>query len=264
MIELIDLKAVFIDGVDSAGGVSKDAVIRLSDINCPLTNLDPDGVNEFKDEVQNIIIGSRSIRSKTKPDPIAALLMNADLNTGNEPIDEEAYNLFERSRLADKWRGNKIGKLNELMACMLPNIIKSESGRLDLQVTDREIIAEMKNRFNTMNAASAIKTRKNMESIVFDNNSVFKGYQARLVERIPKSDGVKGFFSPSDPDRGMKTTDSDFITRQGFQQFLTECGGPLVYLQGIFLIASVLVENQLLPRDYDMNFIFRLLKESIS
>ncbi|RLV57753.1 Eco47II family restriction endonuclease [Parashewanella curva] len=263
-IQLLDLKALYIDGYKESGNISINSELKLSDINPLVGNLDPVGVENFKKEVTSIIIGSRGVRPKSKPDPISALLMNADLSNGNEPINEEAYLLFERGRIADKWRGNKIGKLNELMACMLPNVIKSESGQLDLQVPDKKLIAEVKNRFNTMNAASAIKTRKNMHSLVYQNSSRFKGFKAILVERIPKSSGEQAYFSPSNPDTGEKTPDTDLIVRKGLQQFLTECGGPLLYIQGIILIAQVLVENHLLPRDYDMRFIFKLLKESLS
>lgn len=263
-VNLIDLKAVFIDGKKSAVSIPQDQPIKLSDIDCPLNNLDADGVDKFKKEVNNIITGSRTIERKTKPDPISALLMNADTTNNDGPINKEAYELFERSRLADKWRGNRIGELNELMACMLPNISKSSSGELDLKLSNQNVIAELKNRFNTMNAASAIKTRKNMEELVFNNSSKYKGFKAILVERVPKSDGKESYFSPSDPDKGMKTTETNLILRKGFQQFLEDCGGPLVYLQGIILIATVLVENQLLPNDYDMRFIFNLLKESIT
>ena len=263
-IKLVDLKAMFIDGNQSAITIPQNQPIKLNDIDCPIDNLDPEGIEEFKKEVKNIITGSRTITRKTKPDPISALLMNADTTNNDGPINKESYELFERSRLADKWRGNRIGELNELMACMLPNISKSSSGELDLVLSNQNIIAELKKRFNTMNAASAIKTRKNMEELVFNNSSKYKGYKAILVERVPKSDGTESLFCPSDPDKGMKTTESELILRKGFQQFLEDCGGPLVYLQGIVLIATVLVENQLLPNDYDMRFIFSLLQESIT
>jgi hypothetical protein len=267
-IHLIDLKAIFIDGHTASGSIDVNSELKLCDIDSLTTNLDSKGVNDFKEEVASIITGSRSVRNKSKPDPISALLMNADLSSGNEPIDEAAYQLFEKSRIADKWRGNKIGQLNELMACMLPNIASQnqakKSGQLDLFVSNKNIIAEVKNRFNTMNAASAIKTRKNMQELVFQQSSVYKDHKAVLVERIPKTNGDEVPFSPSDPDIGMKTQDSPLIVRKGLQQFLTECGGPLVYLQGIILIAEVLVENSLLPADYDMRFIFKLLKESVT
>ncbi len=263
-IQLIDLKAIYIDGQSSSGNIDLKSELKLIDINNLTSNLDPQGVRKFKSEVESIIIGSRGVRNKSKPDPLSALLMNADVSSGSQPVDEAAYESFEKSRITDKWRGNKIGQLNELMAQMLPNVSKSGSGQLDLQVQNKSIIAEVKNRFNTMNAASAIKTWKNMDDLLTGKHSPFSGYKAILVERIPKKDGSSAQFAPSNPDKTSKTTGSNDILRMGLQQFLTECGGPLVYIQGIIMIAEVLVENQLLPADYDMRFIFKLLKESVT
>lgn len=267
-IQLIDLKAIYIDGHASSGNIDLESELMLSDIHNLTSNLDPHGVKDFKVAVESIIIGSRGVRNRSKPDPISALLMNADVSAGDAPVDENTYQLFEKSRIADKWRGNKIGQLNELMACMLPSITSQntakKSGQLDLLVAGKNTIAEVKNRFNTMNAASAIKTRKNMWDLITKQSSSYKGFTAVLVERIPKTTGKQEYFSPSDPDEGMKTSDSDQIVRMGLQQFLTECGGPLVYIQGIILIAEVLVDNQLLPIDYDMRFIFSLLKDSLT
>jgi hypothetical protein len=267
-INLVDVYNIYVEKTDSSGGIDSSTPLPLSSLIFDESNLDSNGLSAYKEAVNKIITGSRAVRNKSKPDPIAALLMNADVSSDNDPISEADYSLFEKSRLADKWRGNRVGELNELMACLLPNINLSSAGKLDLEVSGTNgqtgTIAEVKNRFNTMNAASAIKTRKTMEDIVFLNASNFNGYKAALVERIPKKDGEEVNFNPSNPDTGRKGEETDQIVRIGLQQFLTEHGGRLIYIKGIIIIAQVLSENDLLPDDYDMRFIFGLLKDSIS
>ena len=267
MISIQSIHDVFVAGEDVSGNIAKSNSIPLSSISLNIAKMEQQDIDKFKDAVKGIVIGSRSARNTSKPDPISALLMNVDLPEGSSPLTKSDYDIFEKSRIADKWRGNRIGELNELIACLLPNISKSSSGQLDLIIEQSGTpvaIAEVKNRFNTMNAASSIRTRQTMESLVLDQGSKYKGKDAILVERIPKHDGTPALFNPSDPKRGQKGSDSPQIVRMGLQQFLTKYGNdPYVYIESLILIAQVLSESGILPVDYDMRFIFKLLKQSL-
>nr|WP_193987847.1 Eco47II family restriction endonuclease [Lelliottia steviae] len=267
-VDLNDVYNVFIAGKIESNGITANSVIPLCRITWDSSNIHEPALKTFTDAVHSIIDGSKNVRSTTKPDPIAALLMNADLAPGDKPFDESDYRLFEQTRLADKWRGNRIGDLNELMACLLEHIKMSSSGKLDIKVSPKNghqgVIAEFKNRFNTMNAASAIRTRQTMEGLIFQKNSEFYGYKAALVERIPKKSGEQVLFNPSNPGTGRKGEESEDIIRVGLQQFLAEQGDQLLYLKAIVIIALALKEREQLPEDYNMGFIFRLLLESIS
>lgn len=264
---IADIEDQFINGKDTL--LKGFHPIVLGDIEVDFSDLSPEGVVEFKDMIINIIVGSRKLRPSTKPDPIAAMLMNADRSSNEPRVNADEYARFEATRIADKWRGNRIGELNELICCLQPNMKKSDSGRLDIQVFDDSgkviAVAEVKNRYNTMNAASAIRTRSTMETVVLDKHSNFHGCDAILVERIPKKNGEATGFNPSDPSRGQKTAESHQIKRMGLHQFLSEYGkAKHVYAKSIVLMAHTLHEQGILPDDYDLRFIFNLMRESLS
>ena len=136
-VDLNDVYNVFIAGETESNGISANSVIPLCCITWDSSNIHEPALKIFTDAVHSIIDGSKVVRNKTKPDPIAALLMNADIAPGDKPFDESEYRLFEQTRLADKWRGNRIGALNELMACLLENIKMSSSGKLDIEVPSK-------------------------------------------------------------------------------------------------------------------------------
>lgn len=243
--------------------------VPLSSLNIQFDNFDLEGVQELKNQIKEIIEGSKKKKELTKPDPIAALLMSIDRPSLNEPLSEEEYEQFEQARIADKWRGNRIGSLNEAILNIFSNIKLSEAGKLDVIVQDENegtvAIAEVKNRYNTMNAASAIRTRQAMENLVLERGSTYYNADAVLVERIPKSNGEEAKFNPSNPARGSQGENTDKIKRMGMQQFLCKyCQDELAYIKAVILIAQVLHENKILPNDFNMKFIFKLLKKSLS
>ncbi|MDD1784120.1 Eco47II family restriction endonuclease [Enterovibrio sp. ZSDZ35] len=266
-INIADIEDQFINGKDT--NLLGFHPIPLGDIEVDFSDLSQEGVTDFKKMIVNIIVGSKELRPSTKPDPIAAMLMNVDRSMNDPRVNAEEYARFEATRVADKWRGNRIGELNELICCLQPNMKKSDSGRLDIQVLDGcnkvIAIAEVKNRFNTMNAASAIRTRKTMETVVLDKTSSYYGCDAILVERIPKKNGEITDFNPSDPSRGQKGSETNKIRRMGLHQFLSVYGeAKHVYAKAVVLMAFTLREQGVLPNDYDLRFIFNLMHESLS
>lgn len=267
-IDIQDIHNVFVAGVQRSGNVSRDEIIPLNRIDLDLEQFKPEALQRFISAVREITEGSRIERPVSKPDPIAAIFMNIN---ADEVISEDDYQKFEKLRLADKWRGNRIGQINELIIDLFQNFRLSTSGKLDVVVyksndtNDPIAIAEIKNRYNTMNAASAIRTRQTMESLVLDKGSSFFGCDAVLVERIPKTDGSEALFNPSDPKRGQVGNPSEKIKRMGLQQFLTRyCKDETAYVKAIILIAKTLVATGALPDDYDLRFIFSLLHQSLT
>lgn len=262
-----DLEMYFIGGQKNS--LQGFHPLPLCDIHVDFSGLTLDDVTAFKLAIIDIVVGSKNHEAISKPDPIAAILMNADRDNKDPRMTADEYKLFEATRIADKWRGNRIGDLNELICCLQPNITKSSAGKLDVLVHDGNgnvtAVAEVKNRFNTMNAASAIRTRKTMESLVLERGATYFGCDAILVERIPKKEGAEVDFNPSDPSRGQKGQASDKIKRMGLHQFLSKYGKTeYAYVTAIILLAQTLHEQGILPADYDMRFIFNLLNDSLS
>ncbi|GAL35248.1 hypothetical protein JCM19240_3618 [Vibrio maritimus] len=269
--QLSDIYQVYIKGLEEAGDVVIGKPLPLDKISCDLSSFDSSNIEQLEDAVKDLIERSGQQRNSTKPDPLAALFQNLDRDfaAGETAVTRKEYEQFEKTRVNDKWRGNRIGSLNELIATLPRRIALSSAGQLDLVVMDENnlpiAIVEMKNRWNTMNSSSAIRLRREIERHVLTRGSTFHNCKGLLVERIPKVDGEASHFSPSDPSTGEKTPDNANIQKMGLQQFLSQfAGDQLAYMKGIVIIAQTMVEEDALPADYDMTLIFELLAESLS
>lgn len=244
--------------------------IPLNKINMDTSLLCDSAILDLTSFIKDIIKKSKQERNSSKPDPIAALFQNIDhdLSEGNEPVSYDDYYLFEKIRINDKWRSNHIGKVFEKILSLSKNVSPSES--LDLKLKKNgEIFAliEAKNRFNTMNSSSAIRLRKEMEELVTHTHTQYtqNKVKAFLVERIPKGKGDEVYFSPSDSFRTTSTANREEIKKIGVQCFFEKyTDDKLTYLKSIVLIAKTMAEEGVLPKDYDMSFIFKLFKESLS
>lgn len=270
-MQLTDIFNVYLRGMESSNGICRGIAIPLNSISANFDSFDEDSIDRLETAVIDLIRKSALQRNTTKPDPLAALFQNLDrdFDAGDTPVTRREYEQFERTRVADKWRGNRIGNLNELIATLPERIQLSQEGQLDLVVFDNNdipiAVIEVKNRWNTMNSSSAIRLRKEIERHVLSRGSTFHQCKGILVERIPKGNGNSCYFSPSDPSTGEKTADNDIILRMGLQQFLSQyAGDQLAYMKGIIIIANTMVQEGALPAEYDMSFIFELLEESIS
>lgn len=269
IFEVKDIRAVFIDGQESSGNVTFTSSIPLCQINLDISSYDPDRLAALEADVTQIIEQSRLQRNESKPDPIAALFCNLDrdFSSGESAISDLDYTKLENARIQEKWRGNRIGKLNELIAGLLPNIELSSAGQMDLIIKDNNnepsALVEVKNRFNTMNAGSIARLRTEMERLVLHKGSNYFGCEAILAERIPKNDGNEQLFTPSNNATGARFQESNKIKRMGLDQLLSRYD-RYAYLRSIIFIAHVMSHNNALPQDYDMSVIFRLLRASLS
>lgn len=125
-------------------------------------------------------------------DPFSALFECATLG-----IDmSEWLATYESQRLRQKTLQNHIGKLHEIAISCLPGWKVSDS-TADVINADLKIIAEIKNKHNTMNSSSALATYRKLEQLV---DGVFAGYESYVVQILVKANS-KPFsipFVPSD------------------------------------------------------------------
>lgn len=269
-INVDDIHAIYFMGLEEVNGLTQESAIPLDSIaDDYMKGYDNDAIDSLKSEIVDIIAQSSKPRALQKPDPIAALLSNLDrdFTKGDNPITYEEYELLERSRVMEKWRSNRIGELNERIATLLPNISKSSPGQLDLIVTgstgNPTALVEVKNKFNTMNASAMARLRTEMDRLVLNRGGKYLGCEAILAERIPKYDGTEQPFAPSNNATGEKFQTHPKIKRMGLNQLLSR-NDNLVYLKSMIFIAQVMSEHNALPSNYNMQGIFRLLRESLS
>lgn len=103
---------------------------------------------------------------------------------------------YESRRLRQKTLQNHIGKLHEVAISCFPGWELSDS-TADVESKEKRIVAEIKNKHNTMNSSSALATYRKLEHLV---DGSYEGYQSYIVQIIPKktSKPYELNFTPSD------------------------------------------------------------------
>lgn len=128
----------------------------------------------------------------SEADPFSALFECAILGiTINEWLTT-----YEARRIRQKTLQNHIGKLHEIAVSCLPDWNLSDS-TADVENSNLKIIAEIKNKHNTMNSSSALSTYNKLEQLV---DGVYEGFQSYVVQIIPQKSAIPYSlpFQPSD------------------------------------------------------------------
>ena len=112
-------------------------------------------------------------------DPFAALF-----SVAYNHISLEDWNRLEKERQAQKSIQNAIGEFHQkLLGSFYGWKDAGRGGSVDLVNEDKKIIAEVKNKYNTMNSSAATETYSKLANhLKYDR----KGYTAYLVQIIPQ------------------------------------------------------------------------------
>lgn len=141
-------------------------------------------------------------------DPFAAIFsMTAfDLSPKNWLVNE-------MNRQADKTLTNALGDFHQ---SMLGHVLGWKSlpvgNQVDLVSDDRKIVAEIKNKHNTVTGKNLISLYNSLENIVDDKTSIYKGYTAYYVTILAGSpERVNKPFTPSDSSKGKQVAAKEHI-----------------------------------------------------
>jgi hypothetical protein len=153
-------------------------------------------------EVRNLMIKAEQALDidekkfhKNVIDPFSALLTMAGFD-----IDYEAWEKVEYSRQAQKTLQNHIGEFHQKILGCVPGWTDLGTGNVvDLLNTRRKILAEIKNKHNTVTGGKLVDDYKALEDIVMNVSSIHHGYTAYFVTIVPKKkERINSKFTPSD------------------------------------------------------------------
>lgn len=171
-----------------------------------LTNFLPDSVIE--EEMTRVISIARMALEKKRADmgrnvidPFAAFFEMAGFGLGHE-----MWLKSESSRQAQKSLQNHVGEFHQRILGHVSGWTNLGTGKVvDLVSDDHAIIAEMKNKYNTLSGGQLAGLYKGLESLVMPKHQRFKGYTAYYVAIIPKASmRFDKPFTPSDKDSGAR------------------------------------------------------------
>ena len=112
------------------------------------------------------------------------------------PMDSVDWKKGELARQVGKTVQNKIGEFHQnILGCVI-NWDNLGTGQIvDLKSTKSQIIAEVKNKHNTVTGSKKVDVYDQLANLVMPNASVYNGYTVYFVNIIPKNRRIISQFS---------------------------------------------------------------------
>ncbi|WKN45138.1 Eco47II family restriction endonuclease [Tunicatimonas pelagia] len=151
---------------------------------------------------------ARTSFNKNVIDPFSAIFQIAGFNT-----DYDKWVLGEYARQSQKTLQNHIGEFHQTILGYVVGWENLKTGNvMDLLSDDRKILAEIKNKHNTVKGSNLSDLYKSMESQVMPKASRYRDYTAYYVTIIPKKpERFNKPFTPSDGKTGAKLPENEKI-----------------------------------------------------
>ncbi|MDD5275009.1 MAG: Eco47II family restriction endonuclease [Methylovulum sp.] len=116
-------------------------------------------------------------------DPFAVLFEMSGFN-----VNETTWLTGEKNRQVQKTLQNHVGTFHQaILGLMAGWQDLGTGGVVDVVSTDRKIIAEVKNKHNTVKGSDKVKVYDQIETLVMTKGHQYKDFTAYYVEVIPKS-----------------------------------------------------------------------------
>lgn len=163
-------------------------------------------VGKILDTAQQAVQKANATMTRNVVDPFAVLFEIA----GFKIADVASWEVTEKARQSQKTLSNAFGTFHQGVLGKVPTWVDLGIGKsADLECSARKIIAEVKNKYNTVKGADQVVVYDHLDSLVMPITSKYRGYTAYYVEIIPKPKTGKPQvydmpFTPSD--KKTKTT----------------------------------------------------------
>lgn len=128
-------------------------------------------------------------------------------------MEHDHWMEMEKARQIGKSLNNAIGLFHQQVLGSIPGWHNLGTGGIvDLANDDRKIIAELKNKYNTVKGSDRIGIYEELSDAVHGKNSIYKDYTAYYVTVIPQSsEGVLRPFTPSNNAKGKRAAADEQI-----------------------------------------------------
>lgn len=153
----------------------------------------------------------------------------------------------ELNRQAQKTLQNHIGNLHQAILGFVQgwdNLKVGSNAGSDLVCRDKKILAEIKNKYNTLTGGKLITQYKDFEELILPKASAYQGYTAYFVTIIPKkpirSDEE---FTPSDKSKGTRCSPNPKIRIIDGASFYTLVTGDVDALQDFYAVLPLVIED---------------------
>jgi hypothetical protein len=151
-------------------------------------------------------------------------------------IDHDTWLKSETTRQAQKTLQNHIGDFHQnILGYSKGWTNKGVGNIIDLLSEQNKIIAEIKNKYNTISGGKLSDLYYSLDKQVSPKSSIYKGYTAYYVAIIPKKgERYNKPFTPSDKEKGEKCPQNEHIREIDGASFYSLVTGSESALEDLF------------------------------
>jgi len=172
-------------------------------------------------------------------DPFAVLFEMSGFKT-----DQAVWLAGEKNRQAQKSLQNHVGAFHQTILGMMNGWQDLGTGSvIDAVCPDKKLIAEIKNKHNTVKGSDKVKVYDHMETLVMTKGHQYKDFTAYYVEVIPKS-GLRynKEFTPPDSAKGQPRRANPLIRQIDGYSFYALATGVPDALEQLFMVLPDVIE----------------------
>jgi Eco47II restriction endonuclease len=160
-------------------------------------------------------------------------------------ISADEWQASEMTRQAEKTLQNHVGMFHQNILGGVKGWKNLEVGQIiDLESIDQKVIAEVKNKYNTVSGGKLVNVYCDLESQVMPKHSKYKGFTAYYVEIIPKKPQRFNIeFTPSDKSVGGRCPANPLVRKIDGASFYDLITGEKHALRQLFDILPDVIEE---------------------
>ena len=170
----------------------------------------------------------------------------------------------EEARQAQKTLQNFIGDFHQIILGCCSGWINMHVGEIiDLHNPQKRIIAEVKNKYNTISGGKLSDLYYSLESAVMDKTSIYKGFTSYYVSIIPiKAIRYDLEFTPSDKQKGQRCSTNKLIRTIDGASFYELVTGDKNSLEDLFNAVPNVIAEVTQADKLDRNSLKSLFKKT--
>lgn len=203
--------------------------------------------NDLESAVKQLLVKAEEAQEKAKNkfgknviDPFSAMFEISGFK-----MDYETWIKSETARQAQKTLQNHIGEFHQNILGSCSGWENMKTGQvIDLVSKDKKIIAELKNKYNTISGGKLSDLYHSLEGLVMPKASIYKGYTSYYVAIIPKKPVRYNLcFTPSDKEKGEKCPENKLIREVDGSSFYALVTGDKNALEELYDILPTIIKE---------------------
>ncbi len=173
-------------------------------------------------------------------DPFAAMFEMSGFG-----LSFEDWKKSETTRQAQKTLQNHIGDFHQNILGSVAGWENKKTGNvIDLVSDEKQIIAEIKNKYNTVSGGKLSDLYRSLDELIMPKSSIYKGYTAYYVAIIPKSKTRFNIpFTPSDKGKGEKCRSNEMIRSIDGPNFYHLVTGKIDALEELYNVLPTVIND---------------------